>query len=153
MFMSQLRVTAKGPAATWLALWFAVAAVSFGISAPPILADETETADIPVTDADQQAESAAAEGDTVTEPDPESSSSIRPRSRVLRPDPSDVEDPLEVHRFDDEKPQGQRGTAGVIGCLAGCAEAPRGTISPTPDQAAMQAGMLSAGGIVCVAGC
>jgi hypothetical protein len=151
--MSQLRVTAKRPAATALALWFAVAAVSVVISAAPTLADETEAADIPVTDADQQAGSSAAEGDTVTEPDPESPSSIRPRSRVLRPDPSDVEDPLEESRLDDQELRGTRGGEGVIGCVAGCSEPLRGTMSPTPDQAATQAGLLSAGGIVCVAGC
>jgi hypothetical protein len=159
--MSRHRAAAKGSAATALAIWLLAAAVSFGFAAAPSFAEESGATEVPVTETDQETEGpATAEGEASQGLDPEptaSPSSARPRSRVLRPDPSDVADPLWESGPDGQEARGTPGAEGVIGCMAGCLETPSGTMlrhggGSAPGQAAVEP-LAPTGDIVCVAGC
>jgi hypothetical protein len=129
-----------------LALWLVVAGVSLGFAAVPALAAESEATEAPMAEAGQEPDApaaegeatgapaaepgeqpdapAAAEGEASEAPDAEAeaanSTPARPRSRFVRPDPSDLDDTLW-----DGNPRTQEALAtpaadGVIECIAGC---------------------------------
>jgi hypothetical protein len=160
MFMAKHRVTAKGPAPTALALWIAVAILSLGFTAAPALADESNAAEAPLADADgQQRETPAVEEEVANDLDEEPALTFpgRPRTRVLRPDPSDVDDAPSDSGFDREEAPAASGTEGAIACLAGCSSgdaAPPVSGPQSLREAAAEAVTPSASGdLVCVAGC
>ena len=158
MFMSKHRVTAKGPAPTALALWLAVATLSLGFTAAPALADETDATEAALADADgQQPEVAEDEAATELDSEPAVASSGRPRPRVLRPDPSDVDDALLDSGFDREEAPAASGAEGAIACVAGCTSGdgtpPLGRPPNIPLAAAEAVAPSASGEPVCVAGC
>ena len=122
--MSTRRVFVNALTGAMLALWLAVAGVSFGFAAVPALAAESEATEAPMAEAGQEPAAPAAEGEASEAPDAEAeaanSTPARPRSRFVRPDPSDLDDTLW-----DGNPRTQEALAtpaadGVIECIAGC---------------------------------
>jgi hypothetical protein len=101
--------------------------VSSGLIASPALAQESEAAETPAVDPEQKPEApTASEGDAATESGSDAASGPpdRPRNRIVRPDPSDLDDPLFTRG-----PGGQETSAGAepaapgsgaIVCVAGC---------------------------------
>lgn len=127
MPLSRYCLSAKRAAA--LALWLALAviSVSSGFTASPALAQESEAAEAPAEDPEQQPEApTVAEGDAATESQPDAASGPpdRPRNRVIRPDPSDLDDPLFIRGADNQEAAAgaeQAGPgSGAIVCIAGC---------------------------------
>jgi hypothetical protein len=125
MPVSRYHLPAKRSAA--LALWLAVVTVSSGVMAAHALAQESEAAETPTADSGQQPEApAGADGDAATEPDSEAASDSpnRPRSRVIRPDPSDLDDPLSARGPASQEAAASAEPAapgsGTMVCVAGC---------------------------------
>jgi hypothetical protein len=122
--MSTRRLFVNAPAGTILALWLTVAGVSFGFAAAPAVAEEGEATEAPAAEPGEQPD-APAEGEAPEAADAEaeaaSSSPDRPRSRFVRPDPSDLDDALW-----ESSPRTQEALAApaaaerVIECVAGC---------------------------------
>jgi hypothetical protein len=108
-----------------LALWLTVAGVPFGFSAAPALAEEGEATEAPVAEPDQQPDApAAVEGEAPEASDAEaeaaSSSPDRPRSRVVRPDPSDLDDALWESSPRTQETLAAPAAEGAIECIEGC---------------------------------
>jgi hypothetical protein len=145
MLISRGRVFGCVPAVAVLALWLVVAGVSLGFAAVPALAEESEATEAPVAEAGQEPYAPAAEGEATGAPAAEpgeqpdapaaeveaseapeaeaeaaSSAPGRPRSRVVRPDPSDLDDAGWDSSPRQQEALAAPGTAGVIECIAGC---------------------------------
>jgi hypothetical protein len=124
MLMSTRRVFVNAPAGAMLALWLAVAGVSFGFAAVPALAEEGEATEAPAAEPGQQADAPAAEGEAPEAADAEAeaatSSPDRPRSRFVRPDPSDQDDALWDSNSRTQEALAAPAADGAIECIAGC---------------------------------
>ena len=125
MPLSRYLPSAKRPLALWLAL--AVITVSSGFIASPALAQESEAAETPAVDPEQQPKApTSSEGDAATESGSDAASGPpdRPRNRVIRPDPSDLDDPLFTRGADNQEAAAGAERAGpgsgAIVCIAGC---------------------------------
>ena len=161
MFMSGRRVFVSAPTGATLALWLAVAGVSFGFATAPALAEESEATEATVAEPGQEPEAPAfAEGEAPDASDPEaesaSSSPDRPRSRVVRPDPSDLDDALWDSSPQRQDASGTPGTGEVMECMAGCADAHKSPVLAHSGNAAKsipEPHAPATSDIVCVAGC
>lgn len=166
--MSRRRVLAKGPTRAALALCFAVAGVSWAFVAAPAFAEDNEAAEAPAADPGPPPEApAAAEGDAPEAPGLEPSASPtsnRPRSRVIRPDRSDLDDRLWDSSPDSQHALATPGARRVMECVAGCPKGPSMILAhggnaapvggtPTPAEVAAEPAVPANEGIVCVAGC
>jgi hypothetical protein len=151
--MSRPSFRAKGSAAAALVLWLGVAGVSLGYSDAKALAEESGAAEATVEDPDQQPGAptvAEREAPEAPEADsPAGPSSERRRSRIIKPDFSDLDAPVWDSGPRRQKVLSAQGAAeGGIVCVAGCSGISGSAVPATVGTAAPTIGPL-----VCIAGC